>query len=64
MRNNKFFKYRSEAKAFQAEHGGVIYSCTPRSKTKMRFCREMSLAYDLRKEVVSVNNTPWCVAWE
>lgn len=61
--NNKFFGTREEAKAFQKEHGGVIYSDTPRSKTKSSFQIEMMVARDARMEVVNAANTPWCVAW-
>ena len=61
--NNKFFATREEAKAFQKEHGGAIYSATPKSKTKRSFCTEMAVAFDARMEVVNPNETPWCVAW-
>lgn len=63
MYNNKFFKTREEAKAFQKEHGGAIYSDTPKSKTKRGFRTEMTVAFDGRMEVVNPNETPWCVAW-
>ena len=61
---NKFFKTREEAKAFQAEHGGEIYSCTPRSKTKTSYNKQMGIAFDARRELVKMNETPWCVCWE
>ena len=63
MYNNKFFKTREEAKAFQKEHGGAIYSDTPKSKTKRSFRAEMAVAFDARREFVNPNETPWCVAW-
>lgn len=63
MYNNKFFKTREEAKAFQKEHGGAMYSYTPRSKTKRDFQCEMAVAFDARMEVVDINKTPYCVAW-
>ena len=63
MFNNKFFKTREEAKTFQKEHGGAIYSATPKSKTKRNFCTEMAVAFDARQELVNPNETPWCVAW-
>lgn len=63
MYNNKFFATREEAKAFQKEHGGVIYSATPKSKTKRDFRTEMCIAFDARMEVVNPNETPYCVAW-
>lgn len=63
MYNNRFFKTREEAKAFQKENGGAIYSDTPKSKTKRSFCAEMAVAFDARREVVNPNKTPWCVAW-
>lgn len=63
MYNNKFFKTREEAKAFQKEHGGAIYSNTPKSKTKRSFRVEMTVAFDARNEFVNPNETPWCVAW-
>ena len=61
--NNKFFHTREEAKAFQAEHGGTLYSYTPRSKTKKAFRAETSVAFDARQEIVNISQTPWCVAW-
>lgn len=61
--NNKFFHTREEAKAFQKEHGGAIYSYTPHSKTRADFRVEMAIAYDARMEVVNTSQTPWCVAW-
>ena len=63
MYNNKFFKTREEAKVFQKEHGGAIYSCTPHSKTKRDYNAEMTVAFDARREIVDMNKTPWCVAW-
>lgn len=63
MYNNKFFATRAEATAFQKEHGGAIYSVTPKSKTKRKFCAEMVVAFEARSEVVNPNETPWCVAW-
>ena len=63
MYNNKFFATREEAKAFQKEHGGVMYSCTPKSRTKKDFRMEMIVAFDARTEVVNPNATPYCVAW-
>ena len=63
MYNNKFFRTREEAKSFQQEHGGAIYSCTPRSKTKRDYNAEMTVAFDARREIVDMNKTPWCVAW-
>lgn len=61
--NNKFFKTREEAKQFQKDHGGVLYSYTPKSKTKRAFRTEMVVAFDARQEIVNVNETPYCVAW-
>lgn len=61
--NNKFFKTRDEAKQFQKEHGGALYSCTPKSKTKRAFRTEMTVAFDARMEIVNPNETPYCVAW-
>lgn len=61
--NNKFFPTRDEAFAFRKEHGGVVYSNTPRSKTKGSFQAEVVVAYDARREIVDVKKTPWCVAW-
>lgn len=61
--NNKFFKTREEAKAFQKEHGDAIYSDTPKSKTKRNFRAEITVAFDARMELVNPNETPWCVAW-
>lgn len=61
--NNKFFHTREEAKAFQREHGGCLYSCIPRSSTKHAFRIEMAVAFDARQEIVDMNKTPWCVAW-
>ena len=63
MYDNKFFRTRGEAQAFQKEYGGAIYSCTPRSKTKRAYCAEMTIAFDARREIVDINKTPWCVAW-
>lgn len=60
---NKFFRTREEAKAFQHEHGGAIYSCTKNSKTKRRYNIEIGLAFDARREIVDMNKLPWCVAW-
>lgn len=34
--NNKFFHTREEAKAFQREHGGCLYSCTPAQQHQAR----------------------------
>ena len=61
--NNQFFRTREEAKEFQATHGGALYSHTPRSRTKREFRAEMSVAFDARGEVININETPWCVAW-
>lgn len=61
--NNKFFHTREEAKAFQKDHGGVIYSHTPHSRTKRDFRAEMTVAFDARHEIVDINKTPWVVAW-
>lgn len=61
--NNKFFRTREEAKMFQKDHGGVIYSDTPRSRTKREFHTEMGIAWDARREIVKAAKTPWCVAW-
>lgn len=63
MYNNKFFRTREEAKAFQKEHGGAMYSATPKSKTKRYFLDEMRVAFDARLECVNPNETPYCVAW-
>ena len=63
MYMNKFFKTQKEAKAFQKEHGGALYSCTPKSKTKRAFRTEMAIAFDARLEVVNICETPYCVAW-
>ena len=61
--NNKFFATKEEAQAFQKEHGGVLYSDTPRSKTKRAFQIEKVVAFDARMEVVDGTKTPYCVAW-
>lgn len=61
--NNKFFGTREEAKAFQKEHGGAMYSYTPHSKTKADFRVEMAVAWDARMESVNEEKTPYCVAW-
>lgn len=63
MYNNRFFKTKEEAKASQKEHGGVLYSNTPKSKTKKNFRVEMAVAFEARMEVVDGNVTPYCVAW-
>ena len=61
--NNRFFKTREEAKAFQKENGGVIYSHVPYSRTKRDFLYEMAVALDARGEIVDKVKTPFCVAW-
>ena len=61
--NNKFFHTREDAKAFQREHGGALYSSLPRSRTKREFQDEIAVALDARNEVVNIHETPWCVAW-
>ena len=61
--HNKFFATRAEAAAFQREHGGAIYSDTPRSRTKREFHIEIAIAFDARREIISASATPWCVAW-
>ena len=61
--NNRFFKTKEEAVAFQKQHGGAIYSNAPRSRSKMDFHVEMMVALDARHEVVDPSKTPWCVAW-
>lgn len=61
--NNQFFHTREEAKEFQAKHGGAIYSHLPQSRTKEDFRAEMAIALDAWNEVVSISETPWCVAW-
>lgn len=61
--NNKFFRTRDEAFAFQKENGGAVYSNMPRSRTKGDFLAEVVVAYDARHEIVDVKETPWCVAW-
>ena len=61
--NNRFFRTREEAKAFQREHGGAVYSCAPRSSTNDDYRVEVAVAYDGRREIVDVTETPWCVAW-
>ena len=61
--NNKFFTTKEEAKAFQKQHGGVFYSCVPRSKHKIDFAAEMAVAWDARREAVDPEKTPYCVAW-
>lgn len=63
MYNNKFFATKEEAKSFQKEHGGVLYSITPKSKTKRAFRDEMAVAFDARQECVDINKTPYVVAW-
>lgn len=61
--NNKFFGTKDEAKAFQKEHGGVIYSNIPRSRTKSNYLVETWVAQDARGETVDPAVTPWVVAW-
>ena len=61
--NNKFFKTKEEAMSFKRAHGGVIYSYTPRSRTKQAYSIEVAVAYDARREMVSPKRTPYCVAW-
>ncbi len=61
--NNRFFPTREDAKAFQREHGGAMYSALPRSRTKREFQDEIAVALDARNEIVSAIETPWCVAW-
>lgn len=63
MYNNRFFKTREEARDFQKQHGGVLYSNTPKSRTKKAFRAEMAIAFDARMEAVDGNATPYCVAW-
>lgn len=63
MYYNRFFKTREEAREFQKENGGVLYSNTPKSRTKKNFRAEMAVAFDARREVVDGNATPYCVAW-
>lgn len=63
MYNNKFFKTLKEAKDFQREHGGSLYSATPKSKTKRQFMAEKIVTFDARMEVVDASVTPYCVAW-
>jgi len=63
MYNNKFFERREDAVEFQKAHGGVLYSDTPRSKTKRQFHAEMTVAFDARREIVKSSETPYCVAW-
>lgn len=63
MYNNKFFKTREEAVAFQRQHGGALYSNTPKSRTKKDYRAEMAVAFDARMELVNPNETPYCVAW-
>ena len=61
--NNQFFHTREDAKAFQIEHGGALYSALPRSRTKREFQNEVAIALDARNEIVNAGETPWCVAW-
>ena len=61
--NNKFFATKEEAKEFQKEFGGVMYSYVPRSRTKHSFDVEWATAWNRRMEVVDPAVTPWCVAW-
>lgn len=63
MYYNKFFKTLPEAKAFQKENGGALYSGTPKSKTKKEFMAEKAIAFDARMEIVDASVTPYCVAW-
>ena len=63
MYNNKFFKTREEAREFQKKNGGALYSYTPKSRTKQNFRAEMIVAFEARQELINLNETPWCVAW-
>lgn len=61
--NNRFFKTKEEAVAFQKQHGGAIYSNAPRSRSKTDYHVETMVAWDARHEVIDPNLMPWCVAW-
>ena len=61
--NNKFFETKEQAKAFQEEHGGVLYSWVPRSRTKIDYFVELLVALDARGEQVDREKMPYVVAW-
>lgn len=62
--NNKFFKTREDAKAFQKQNGGVLIQMPKRDCERMRsFRAEMAVAWDARRERINPFETPYVVAW-
>lgn len=58
---NKFFATRAEAQAFQAEHGGVMYSNEKGSRTKKQYMVEARAVAQL--VLSELKARPYCVAW-
>lgn len=57
---HKFFKTQEEARAFQREHGGALYSGLPGSHTRKDYAVEAAMAEMTEKQR---EDCPFCVAW-
>lgn len=60
MYMNKFFKTKEEAKAFQKEHGGALYSNAKGSRTKRDYQTEAAM---MEKTEAFREEHPYVVAW-